>query len=411
MSSTWYAPSLRGEIGNWIYYSTVMNADQIKARVMSAKAIREAKALDDYLQRDLKPRVRQIAAYLRKRDDRFFGSLILGVFGGLPDWVELDFSGVQQRIPSEDLERIEETLGFLVFYGAEQIFAIDGQHRVEGVKRASDADSDRFSNDQYPALLVAHRDDPAGKIRTRRLFCDINKNAVAVSEGDKVVIDEDDLAAIVTRRIYSEYPPFKKGAEIAVTEKKEKLFKEGDDREKFTSLLAIFTVCKRLARLYRKPRAMPDNAPENVAAFRQIVTEFFDFAIEHERSLKRYFISHKTTPEAERKNNRSLFFRPIGLEVLARLYAHFVRKGNLPKLKYALHHFKFENPGGIFDGILWKDGRVDASAKAKKGAVNFCLYLLDELSKSEEQELMKTLRDVTNDLDYALPPKPVINLK
>src|SRR5262249_62366882 len=98
MSTIWYAPCLRGAIGDWVYYSTVMSANQIKARVMSAKDIREAKALDDYLQRDLKPRVQRIATYLRKRDNRFFGSLILGVFGGLPDWVELDLSVLEQKL-------------------------------------------------------------------------------------------------------------------------------------------------------------------------------------------------------------------------------------------------------------------------------------------------------------------------
>ena len=54
MSTTWYAPCLRGVMGDWVYYSTLMNAQQIKARILKAKDIREAKGLDDYLQRDLK---------------------------------------------------------------------------------------------------------------------------------------------------------------------------------------------------------------------------------------------------------------------------------------------------------------------------------------------------------------------
>ena len=237
MNTTWHAPCLRGVVGDWVYYSTIMTAKQITTRVMAAKEIREAKALDDYLQRDLKTRVRKIAAYLRKRDHRFFSSIILGVFDGLPDWVELDFSALGEKLKITNPKEIEESLGLLIFDGGEKIFAIDGQHRVEGIKAAATADPERLQNDQYSALLVAHRDDALGKIRTRRLFCDINKNAVAVSEGDKVVIDEDELTAIVTRRVYAEYPAFKGGEEIAVTEKKEQLSKDG--RERFTSLLAI----------------------------------------------------------------------------------------------------------------------------------------------------------------------------
>jgi DNA sulfur modification protein DndB len=409
MSTPWYAPCLRGVMGDWVYYSTLMSAQQIKAQVLKSKDIREAKGLDDYLQRALKERAQKIATYLKKRDTRFFSSIVLGVFGGLPDWVELDFSVVAQTLKVPNLGEIEETLGFLIFDGAERIFAIDGQHRVEGIKRAAEADPERFQNDQYAALLVAHKDDAVGKVRTRRLFCDINKNAVAVSEGDKVIIDEDELAAIVTRRVYAKYPAFEQGNEIAVTEKKEQLSKDG--RERFTSLLAIYTVCKRLKKLYKKPRGIPENARENVDAFQAVVSEFLDFVIAHERSLNHYFrlksaASRNKVLEMERETNHSLFFRPVGLELLSRLYTYFASEQKLNTMRYALEEFQFENPKGIFDGILWKSGRIDASAKAKKAAVELCLYLLHELTSSEESKLVMTLRDVTNRLDYALPPKP-----
>lgn len=404
MNTTWHAPCLRGVMGDWVYYSTIMSAQQIKGRVMAAQEIREAKALDDYLQRDLKARVKKIAAYLRKRDHRFFSSIILGVFGGLPDWVELDFSILGQKLRIPNPKEIEESLGLLIFYGGEKIFAIDGQHRVEGIKAAATDDPKRLQNDEYPALLVAHRDDASGKVRTRRLFCDINKNAVAVSEGDKVVIDEDELSAIVTRRVYAEYPAFNGGDEIAVTEKKEQLSEDG--RERFTSLLAIHTVCKRLKRLYRKPRGTLENTPENVHAFQEIISTFFNFAIANEPSLNRYFQHHNTTPQRERENNRSLFFRPVGLEVLARLYAHFAVKGNVMTLARALQSLPFENPGGIFDGVLWNAGRIEASAKAKKAAVGMCLYLLHQLTPAEEVGLSDTLREVKKNPAYSLPPKP-----
>jgi DNA sulfur modification protein DndB len=404
MNNTWHVPCLRGVIGDWVYYSTIMTANQITARVMAAKEIREAKALDDYLQRDLKTRVRKIAAYLRKRDHRFFSSIVLGVFDGLPDWVELDLSALGEKLKIANPQEIEESLGVLIFDGAEKIFAIDGQHRVEGIKAAATADPERLQNDQYSALLVAHRDDALGKVRTRRLFCDINKNAVAVSEGDKVVIDEDELTAITTRRIYAEYAPFNGGAEIAVTEKKEQLSEDG--LERFTSLLAVHTVCKRLKKLYEKPKGTMENAPEAVNALQTIVSGFFDLVIGHEPSLNRYFQQKNSTLQAERDNNRSVFFRPVGLEVLARLYAYFWQKKQLTTLRYALGSLKFDNPGGIFDGVLWNNGKIDASAKAKAAGVELCLYLLHQLTLAQETKLTETLREVTKNANYALPPKP-----
>lgn len=121
MSTEWCVPCLRGVFGDWVYYAALMSAADLSVRVMSAKNIREAEALDDRLQRDLKPRVKKITAYLNKRSDRFFGSIILGVFGGLPDWVELDLSAVGEKLPVAATEVIEESLGLLVFRGGERV--------------------------------------------------------------------------------------------------------------------------------------------------------------------------------------------------------------------------------------------------------------------------------------------------
>ena len=140
-------------------------------------------------------------------------------------------------------------MGLLTFSGTESIFAVDGQHRAEAISEAYKTFGDRIAQDQYPVIFLAHVDSAEGKVRTRRLFCDINKNAVAVSKGDKVIIDEDDLSAIVTRRIYAGYSHFKKGKEIAVTEQIERVEKDG--KEYFTSLLAVYTVCQKLKKLLR----------------------------------------------------------------------------------------------------------------------------------------------------------------
>lgn len=404
MKNKWYVPALRGVLGDWVYYSTLMSGDQVSRYIIPSHEIREAKALEDFLQRTLKPRVNKIALYLRKRDFRFFCSIIVGVFDGLPSWAEFDLSGVAGLSQARNLTELRESVGLLAFSGNEKMFAIDGQHRVEGIKAAFSKDPERFQSDQYSAIFVAHLDTPAGKVRTRRLFCDINKNAVAVSPGDKVVIDEDDLPAIVTRRIYADYPAFKHGKLIAVSERKE-VVSQGKE-ERFTSLLALYTVAKKLKKLFHKQRGTLDFEPQNVTEFQRIVAEFLDFVFEHEPSLRRYFNGSRTTLKRERQDNRNLFFRPVGLEVLARLYVYFAEKNKLPIMEYGLQNLPFKNPGGIFDGILWNAGKIEASAKARKAAVGFCLYMLHQLDQPRETQLVETLREVRKNQNYALPPKP-----
>jgi DNA sulfur modification protein DndB len=401
MKNQLYIPALRGVVGDWVYYSTLMNARQIQKHIVPSHHIREARALEDFLQRVLKPRVKKIARYLRVRDSRFFNSIIVGVFDALPNWAEFDLGNVVSSLRAEDASEIKESIGLLIFDGAEKMFAIDGQHRVEGIKAAYQEDPERLRPDQFSVIFVAHLDTPEGKVRTRRLFCDINKNAVAVSPGDKVVIDEDDLSAIVTRRIYAEYPKFKKGKLIAVSERKEVLAERGTER--FTSLLALYTVSQKLKRLFHKQHGTRDLDAENVAQFQAIVAAFFDFVIENEPSLKSYFRRGRMSAASERQGNKNLLFRPVGLEVLARLYVHFCSRQRLQKLKEGLRIIKFENPGGIFDGVLWSHGRVLAGAKEKTAAVELCLYVLGELNRSESRELQDSLREITRNPKYKLP--------
>jgi hypothetical protein len=118
-----------------------------------------------------------------------------------------------------------------------------------------------------------------------------------------------------------------------------------------------------------------------------------------------YFRKGKITLQAERHNNKNLFFRPVGLEVLARLYFRFAQRNKLNALRYALKSLHFQNPGGVFDGILWNAGKIEASAKAKKAAVEFCLYLLHELPVKDEAKLTGALRELTKKYDYVLPPR------
>ena len=71
MSNKWHVPSLRGVLGNWVIYPSLMSAKQISERVIKSKDIRESEVLDDYLQRNLKPRVKKIVRYLKTRDADF----------------------------------------------------------------------------------------------------------------------------------------------------------------------------------------------------------------------------------------------------------------------------------------------------------------------------------------------------
>jgi DNA sulfur modification protein DndB len=315
---------LRGVIGNWVYYSSMMSAKQIAEWVLPVKDIREAKALDDLLQRSLNDgRKEAISKYLQSDDSRFFNSIIVGVFDAMPDWLEFDISKANLYVNSKsDLKTAKESVGLLIFNGYEKMFAIDGQHRVAGIKIAHNEDSKNvLVDDQFSVIFIAHVDDALGKKRTRKLFSDINKNARPVAGGDKIKIDEQDINAIVARRIFADYQYFDKGSLIDLTENSN--LNRGDVTH-FTNLLAIYTVNKILSKsLFKIPKSTFPWDEENVVNLKEIVVDFYDYIVDSVPDYKAFFTEKTLNLKVAREKNTYILFRPIGLFLIARLYSYF----------------------------------------------------------------------------------------
>ncbi|MFS1873317.1 DGQHR domain-containing protein [Enterovibrio norvegicus] len=176
-------PSLRGAFGTWVYYPVLFSPKQVDSLISTSKEIREASSLDDYLQRELTSNVVKIQEYLKIEENRFFNSIIVGVFDAVPDWFALNVSGIDD-LSSEEKETIDESIGILRFNGDEKLFAIDGQHRVEAIKRRYQEDNSY--DDQISVIFVSHADTQTGKKRTRKLFSDLNKTAQSVSPGENL---------------------------------------------------------------------------------------------------------------------------------------------------------------------------------------------------------------------------------
>jgi len=125
----------------------------------------------------IKAKEEQISKYLLTKEQRFFNSIIVGVYNGLPDWVEFDISAKIKKLNIKTAKNINESMGLLIFHGDEKMFAIDGQRRVAGIDIANKNDKKKIlKEDNFPVIFLAHIDNTKGRKRTRRLFSDINKN-------------------------------------------------------------------------------------------------------------------------------------------------------------------------------------------------------------------------------------------
>lgn len=404
-------PCLRGVIGDWVYYASIMSAKQITDTVSTVKDIREAKTLDEVLQRKLKQRKVDISKYLLNKESRFFNSIILGVFGGIPKWVEFDLTEKFDEILSDnDIENSESSMGIMVFNGNEKIFAIDGQHRVEGIKIAynktlkDSLEDNGIIDDQYPVIFIAHIDDEAGRKRTRRLFSDINTNAKPVSKGDKIIIDEDDIKAIVARRLYKNYSYFKdpSGSLISVSEQANL---EKDNYRYFTNLITLHTVNNHLRKLYRLPRGTAENDIENIENFYKITEEFYNCIFHSIKEYQNFFIKKKIKLKDLRLNNKHLLFRPVGLILIARLYTYFYKVDKLSFFKNNINRLDFIFPSSPLNKVIWNNGKMEVRAKNQNLSFELCLYLLGEYTSDKTEKLLQNYKDIIKDEEANLPIK------
>ena len=205
-------PALRAVMGERVYFVAALSLGEVAARISFAREVHTSEALNDLIQRRLNlGRAEQIAKYLSDEKQRFFNAIVVGVYAGNPTWQ--DFGDIQPENPDDDLaipSYASDTFGFLRFSGREKLFAIDGQHRLAGIRKAV-SDNAELCDERMAVIFIAHEAGDAGLQKTRRLFTVLNKTAKPVLKGDIIALDEDDMMAIVTRRFVDAGPYFNQG--------------------------------------------------------------------------------------------------------------------------------------------------------------------------------------------------------
>ncbi len=199
MSNKTYIPAFRANVGDWNYYICKMKYAEVARSVGFAHELGGHRDLSDLIQRGLSDRTEEIARYLLESEHRFLGSLIVAAWGGEPEYTYLEMENGEGL-----LEGLDQGFGVLTFDGTHSFFALDGQHRLKAIKDALMQNPDLGSED-ICVLLVTHYDSEEGRLKTRRLFTNINRNAKATSKGENIALDVDDACAVITRDLLTEH--------------------------------------------------------------------------------------------------------------------------------------------------------------------------------------------------------------
>lgn len=332
MKTATLLPALRSRVGDWNYYVTTLSFEEVADLIKAPDEIHERKKLAEWIQREaIDSHAEAVAQYIVGNQQRFLGSLIVGVYGGSPNWTPLNVKVPDDEgISNDQLARIEGKLGLLRLSGSENLFAIDGQHRVAGIKLALEGEgiAKQIGDDSVSAIFVAH--DPkseAGKQRTRRLFTTVNKKARIISKAAKIALDEDDGFAIVTRRLIDSHWLFEDARKFV-------LYSSGGsipatDMTSITSVVGLFEIVRDLygGSLKEFEEARPDE--DSLTEHLELCSEFFNQLLAQIPEYKAVFVSAKARPGDYRKSDKNhLLFRPIGQRAFARAVELLVSRGD-----------------------------------------------------------------------------------
>lgn len=399
-------PALRAKFGDWWYYVTTMTFGQVAGAIQPVNKIHEKKELTTWIQREIKDeRKQEIADYLTKQPQRFFNALVVGIYGGEPAWfpVAVGESPNLKEIIVKERERT--AFGLLSLSGAEDIFAIDGQHRVEGIKLALTEKPDLEAEEQC-VIFVSHHTTASGRERTRRLFSTLNKYAKPVSKAELIALSEDDSFAIVTRRFIDGYEglsanfvPFTKTAAIP----------NGDDTS-VTTVVALYDLVREISfpagHKGRKAAEVGPPQTEKVEEIYQQSAAFWDALKANVPEIRKVCASKpedKLVARYRTSEGGHLLFRPAGMHAFVRATRIMVDRGiPLPQAVKRLSRAPMQLSEAPWKDVLWKSSTSTMLVKYGKLATNIFLHCADE-KPVRGFDLLGTYRKVIEDSKAKLP--------
>ncbi|MET3009479.1 DNA sulfur modification protein DndB [Stenotrophomonas koreensis] len=403
-------PSLRGKFGDWIYYSCLMSVADIAERVHYAEEIHTDKALSKLIQRSLEgPRAKHIACYLVNTKERFFSAMVLATYGGEPQWMDVGNFHSTSKADVVNLldETSKEAMGFLALSGKERIFAVDGQHRLAGIREAIRAGS-TFEGERLPVLLIGH-DDKNNRQRTRRLFTTLNKTAKPVKKQDIISLDEDDAMAIISRRLVEDHSWFR-DPRIAVISSSNV---PSSNTQCLTTITNLYNVLRLLLMHHTKQksdRALRFLRPtdEVLEEYYQYIVSFFTELAKRFPPIKVAFTSKASDPVAKYRNDYGghILFRPIGLLIVTDLVTQYMtaKGATMEDAVAAISAIPTDLSSAPYRGVIWDPDRSLINAKQKRLVRDVLSHMLG-LTEGDSAALKGRYAAALNRPEATLPGK------
>jgi DNA sulfur modification protein DndB len=392
-------PAIRAKAGVWVYYVSILTYSQVNTYVKRVdNELHKSKLLREMLQRSITDNYKQIATYISQQEERFFNSLVLAVYDGDPQWHEV-------RLNYRDGEEYYD-IGLLELTGKEKIFPVDGQHRVEGIKKALE-ENNGFKDEQIPVIFIGHKNDESGMQRARRLFSTLNRYAKPVSKRDIITLDEDDAVAIASRELIESNPLF---GNDRIFDSKSKAIPD-NNKKAFTTIITFYECNLELMHLYLNDKDVRDSdgnkkkgsskakeyirfRPEQneLGDFIALCNEFWNAVASEISSVNDYIRKEASTLDYRNKDGGILLFRPAALIPFVRAVTHIKKKtgGSFVEILHKINSLPLELSNSVWVGVLWDNNNKKMLMNHQNVVELRLVHLFDAslLTEKERQHLV-----------------------
>ena len=413
----------KAKLGSTVYYIGKMRAGELIDNVGFAAELPEWSEMtaDEKMQRqpDISRVINEIVPYVIEDPDRFFNSLIIDVFSG---YDELDFEPVSQvakdlpkayQIPMQDM-------GFLTLPGKERLIALDGQHRllslriairgVYGLPAGAKVPSTTKSLEPHPELadeevsiiLVEHKDNQ----KIRKIFNKVNKYARQTSRGDNIITSDDDIYAVIARKLFSDGEVLAPIGKCELVNWKSNTLSQRS--KQLTTVSALYTIAETILKEKGYSSKLLPPQEEQEASYEEIV-EFWGELLAETDVYKEYLELTKADKPVSLLREQNLLMKPVTQMALAHVAALAKKKGVSWKEVVA----KLNKVDWSFENKLWFNVLIIGSAQKKmitgkesiKSAGMIISYLImgDKMSKAEIGEVHKIIKDAHDNQEEPLP--------
>lgn len=391
-------PSLRCSMGDWQYFVTSMAMKDVAAWIKKTDQIHRSEQLREWIQRELTDRSNDIVQYLLTQEQRFFNAIIVGVYGGDPEWYPVEVGESPVLGPPSLDERSRSSIGLLQLSGKEKLFAIDGQHRVEAIKLALKED-DKLENEELCVIFVPHHTDRSGLERTRRLFSTLNRYATPVSKGEIVALDEDDAFAITTRRLVEEYSPL--SGEFVHFGKTTPI--PSSDKKSITSILALYDLVEilnlpRTGNMTAQRKGLTSRRPssDRLTNIYRDYTAFWDVLQKYVPEIKRVSASSPDDELAGRYRTADgghVLFRPAGQKAFVRAVRVMIdRHIEMGKAVRLLSKTQLQLEKAPWPNVLWNPHSKKMMVSNPLLHQNLFLHMINQAPQPRKYNLLDEFR-------------------